>query len=227
MKQSIKQLVLGATSIALLTVTSQAAVLAAYNFNTPGGTPIASTVDPKVTANDFITSTADTNQGFSGAGNVFIRSLATAATQSAALDSRYFAFTVSATSLTDELDLDQLSATLTLTTDNTTSTTNNLYLQSSVGGFGSSNPIISGTGTSLTRTTSGTSTSTATFDLTGVSFQGLSGDVEFRFYISDNVDENGKINRLDNVSLTGDVIPEPSAALLGGLGLLALLRRRR
>jgi MYXO-CTERM domain-containing protein len=30
---------------------------------------------------------------------------------------------------------------------------------------------------------------------------------------------------MDNASLT--TIPEPSAALLGGLGLLALLRRRR
>ena len=28
-------------------------------------------------------------------------------------------------------------------------------------------------------------------------------------------------------SLVEDLIPEPSAALLGGLGLLALLRRRR
>lgn len=32
---------------------------------------------------------------------------------------------------------------------------------------------------------------------------------------------------LDDVTLTGTVIPEPSAALLGALGLLALLRRRR
>ena len=31
----------------------------------------------------------------------------------------------------------------------------------------------------------------------------------------------------DNVVLTGTVVPEPRAALLGGLGLLMLLRRRR
>lgn len=30
-----------------------------------------------------------------------------------------------------------------------------------------------------------------------------------------------------NISVNGDVVPEPSAALLGSLGLLALLRRRR
>lgn len=37
--------------------------------------------------------------------------------------------------------------------------------------------------------------------------------------------ENGQNTAIDNFSLT--VIPEPSAALLGGLGLLALLRRRK
>ena len=33
--------------------------------------------------------------------------------------------------------------------------------------------------------------------------------------------------QLDNLVATGTVIPEPSSALLGGLGMLALLRRRR
>jgi hypothetical protein len=37
--------------------------------------------------------------------------------------------------------------------------------------------------------------------------------------------ENGNTSAIDNFSLT--VIPEPSVALLGGLGVIALLRRRR
>jgi uncharacterized protein (TIGR03382 family) len=36
---------------------------------------------------------------------------------------------------------------------------------------------------------------------------------------------NSTVANIDNLSITA--IPEPSAALLGGLGLLALLRRRR
>lgn len=43
------------------------------------------------------------------------------------------------------------------------------------------------------------------------------------------INETGNHAGIDNLSINGtvSVIPEPSAALLGGLGLLALLRRRR
>ncbi len=37
----------------------------------------------------------------------------------------------------------------------------------------------------------------------------------------------GSRTRFDNIALTGTIIPEPSTALLGGLGALLLLRRRR
>ncbi len=43
------------------------------------------------------------------------------------------------------------------------------------------------------------------------------------------LDESGNHTAIDNLSINGTftAVPEPSAALLGGLGLLALLRRRR
>lgn len=37
----------------------------------------------------------------------------------------------------------------------------------------------------------------------------------------------GQRLRVDNVGVSGTIVPEPSAALLGGFGLLALFRRRR
>ena len=33
--------------------------------------------------------------------------------------------------------------------------------------------------------------------------------------------------RMDNVVINGTLVPEPSAALLGALGMIGLLRRRR
>jgi MYXO-CTERM domain-containing protein len=45
-----------------------------------------------------------------------------------------------------------------------------------------------------------------------------------RFESNAGLDEYAAV---DDVTLTVSPIPEPSAALLGGLGLLALLRRRR
>lgn len=47
----------------------------------------------------------------------------------------------------------------------------------------------------------------------------------FTFTVSDNGNTNS--SSFDNIAFEGSPIPEPSAALLGGLGLLALLRRRR
>lgn len=38
---------------------------------------------------------------------------------------------------------------------------------------------------------------------------------------------DGSGSRIDNVQFNANIIPEPSVALLGGLGLLAFLRRRR
>lgn len=51
--------------------------------------------------------------------------------------------------------------------------------------------------------------------------------MQFRLYIIDNVDDTASIYRVDDVTVNGTLIPEPTAALLGSLGLLTLLRRRR
>lgn len=68
-------------------------------------------------------------------------------------------------------------------------------------------------------------------DLSGItSLQGLTNTtVELRFYTGDNSTSSAREHRFDNIVLSGDisVIPEPATALLGSLGLLALLRRRR
>lgn len=64
-------------------------------------------------------------------------------------------------------------------------------------------------------------------DLSGVSaLQNVTDPVTFRFYLYSSVTNNdGKIVRMDNVTL--DTVPEPSVAILGLLGSMSLLRRRR
>jgi hypothetical protein len=60
---------------------------------------------------------------------------------------------------------------------------------------------------------------TDVMSFTGYSFN--DNEVHFGFGTSDVT------GNFDNISLTGTTVPEPSAALLGGIGALLLLRRRR
>ena len=58
---------------------------------------------------------------------------------------------------------------------------------------------------------------------------GLTDEFLFRFLVKDdgNNANNDFSIYIDNVVITSDAVPEPKAALLGALGLLALLLRRR
>jgi uncharacterized protein (TIGR03382 family) len=56
--------------------------------------------------------------------------------------------------------------------------------------------------------------------------QGVTAATTFRLYLIDSRGSTAHI-LLDNVTLNATTIPEPSAALLGSLAMLALLRRRR
>ena len=69
-----------------------------------------------------------------------------------------------------------------------------------------------------------------TIDVSGAEFQNIT-DVTFRLYgfaINDpNPANNNNIFRLDNIQIEATVVPEPSSALLGLLGVFGLLLRRR
>ncbi len=73
----------------------------------------------------------------------------------------------------------------------------------------------------------GTPTATgATIVLGAPSYQGVSSPIEFRFYGWGASAAAGSFS-INDFTFNGEVIPEPSSALLGALGVLGLLRRRR
>jgi hypothetical protein len=103
------------------------------------------------------------------------------------------------------------------------STPRTWYLYSSAGGFTSGNAIA--TADVLTQRPT---LSPFTVDLSGAMFQGLTGPLEFRMYVS--TPGNGQSLEFDNVTFNGTVvaIPEPTCtlALAAAAGGLWRLRRR-
>jgi hypothetical protein len=220
----MKQLLLPVIALCM-TAGSQAAVLAQYTFATNLS---ATTTALNVTAGDFSQApAAGATIGYSGSGNIFQRSNNTSSTEATALtNTEYHTVTISAAP-GFSLSLSDVTFFLGHTTDNNTSFTSTAVLSSSVDSFATA---ITGTGgisrTTAVTTSSAYNASAASFDLSGAAYQGLAS-ITFRLTVFDNLNENGKLTRLDNFTLNGDVIPEPSSALLGGLGMLLLLRRRR
>lgn len=56
---------------------------------------------------------------------------------------------------------------------------------------------------------------------------GFGANNKFRFEGKNGGGGGTQYSYVDNVTITADVVPEPRAAFLGSLGMLALLRRRR
>lgn len=94
----------------------------------------------------------------------------------------------------------------------------NYLVFSSIDGFTLSNELSSG---AITATNS---FSTESFSVSSLS--SVTTATEFRIYLDTVGSFGANPIRIDNINLTGTVVPEPSAALLSGIGMLLLLRRR-
>jgi len=251
--RTISKILVPIAGAVILTTASNAAVLAQYTFPDPDGN--GSIVGTDVTTDTDLNSLASSlgigsagnefntvgsgDQGFStgsitnflGGGATaltphrFVRGNRTTATVVGAIaNNDYFKFTLTpnATFLANLTDLFfDYSGTGTSSIENTST----FFVRSGADDFaadiGTTVLAAQFAGNSVFRR--------QTIDLSGASFQNLTAAIEFRIYVMNSVTAtNDGVARLDNITLNGTIVPEPSSlALVGSLGVLALLRRRR
>ena len=205
-----------------------AAILANYTFT---GSLSSSGHTFTGTVGDFGFSGGDVGQnGLSGAGNVFFRGNGLTTTIADAIQAAdYFTFTITP-GAGSQYQLNSLTFTLGVQNNSATPFTGSVALYSSLDGF--SNQIGSTASRSIAADTGAQfDTNFTTISLSGFSPITGSAPVEFRLYAAISNLSGGNIDnrmiRLDDVRLNGDLIPEPSAALLGSLGVLVFFRRKR
>lgn len=226
---------LAALAALALAVSSHAAVISQFNFT--GNSAASSDSEP-------ITSTSDITQGAGITGTIFasdrmeVRGNQTTASNSnntlasqqppAITADDYITFTVTV----------PVGQVMSLTSLDYSWATQNAYRQSfgiysDKTGFTYAN-ILDGLHASGSAGTGGSMTAFTDREIdlsVFASLQDLTNTtVEFRFYITHpQSSSNLRAWAFDDIVLNGtvDVIPEPTTALLGGLGMLALLRRRR
>ena len=231
---------LAAAASVLIGSSAQAAVLASYEFTgaDAAARAVATTSAADLTAGSFSFASAFSDDvtasraGFSSGGNIFARVTATTASDltGSITANEYVTVTITPDS-GFELNLTSVTVDLGYTNSLAAGVGKSLSTSvfSSVDGFAAANVLGTKTFTAANNGTNYTYEN-LNIDLTGAAYQNLSGPLEFRIYLYDEanaITDTQPIHRIDNFTLNGAVIPEPSAALLGSLGILVLLRRRR
>ncbi len=224
-----RTLISALTAASFLACTAHSAVLVLYDFSNQttidsGGlseTSTATTVAPGVTAGLYSAYGTTTNRsGISISDNAFFSSANTLATAALAVDSTTYRheFTISATSGT----LDLTDITFNYWGQGTTFT-GGLVVQSSVGGYGSGNPSLADIAFTIDTVPAPGNLQTVSL---GIPFQGVTS-VTFRFSAYDDAALTSQTHRIDNLTINGTVVPEPSVLGLVALGGLCVLARRR
>ncbi|MCW1915750.1 PEP-CTERM sorting domain-containing protein [Luteolibacter sp. GHJ8] len=217
-----------AIGVACLAAESQAAVVAGWNFNTlttatNNGTTYsassgAGTLTVGVTASD------------QAGGNRGINSFAGTAVNAIAGDANGQALTIQGGALETTTPVENNGATVTIEV-NLTSFEDiilSFATQRTSTGFNLNQLAWSTDGTTFTdfgtAYNPATSFAVQSFDLSAISEIENQATVFFRLTLTGATSNAGN-NRIDNIQI--NAVPEPAAALLGSIGLIALLRRRR
>ena len=202
-----------------LSASAVAQVVAEYDF--AGGSAASIDVDATTSASNWTFGAftgGDTNPAISSFSETFfVRSDATGATAAdgdelteAISNDAFASFTFDASGNSTNLGTLAFDH---IITDPSTFDFSVAVMSDLTGGFTAGNEISSFT------INSGTGSVNQLVDLTGIgAMQGLTGAVEFRFYIFDTGDTNPAISRLDNIVLTTDVVLPPIDWVATGSG---------
>ena len=213
----------GVTNETVFPVTAffTAPVLAEYAFDS-SATPTFTDTNA-ITAGDFIVGPGLTNvpvaAGYSsGGGDMYARSFTTAPENTISItnalrDDDYFTVTVSPT-LGSVVNLSSLELDYGYTRNGSFDGKRfKIYVLTSIDGFDGVEDIV---GSKVIDIGGNTSTAVSTgvlVDLSGVQFQNITTDTEFRFYLSDTTGANDYLHRIDDVVLRG------TKSLDGGTGV--------
>lgn len=227
----------GATALLVVTVSgaaagsARAAVLADYRFDNPSSPPltpaqrvVSGDSDPNSSASSFVGSSALGDRAKpapSGADFVIYADGAGSSFDS----NHYIGFTLDITAgyTADLTTLNFTQAAGIGSSSDSTSFTVYADVRSSLDNFASSLLL-----TSATRATPGGSTSASPAPSVNLSsFTGISGSIEFRFFVYDSTSSTSDVQRIDTVILSGNIVPEPAGLSLAGVAGAGLMARRR
>lgn len=220
-------------SLGAVASNSSAVVLANYEF--AGGSALSTDTEPVTTAEDYLATIAPNTSTYSGisssSANAFFFSFQTAGDLVGSIaENDYHTFTLETNGATVNLDALNFSQEFWNTA---TTLTFSVSVLSSFDGFATpglnlGNFSIAGSG----YTNGDTAAVARSIDLSSIAqFQGLTSNVDFRFYFYDNSSATDRTHRLDNIVLNGTVtpVPEPSsqALVIVAIGAVTLVRYRR
>jgi hypothetical protein len=164
--------------------------------------------------------------GFSGASNsIFVRYNATDGTDNnlvEALGNDAYATITITNNTGDVYGLDELSFNFYWDSGGNNSERGAMYVMSDRSAYENGNELLS-----FAKEATDDTTSNVSADLSSLTSLGTGSSIEFRLYFSDNANNTSPIFRVDNVTVNGTAVPEPSSTVLLGLGGLALILRRR
>lgn len=231
MKHRKTSLVVAATS--LLVLPASAATLVGYDFNSDFSQTTGTATGSDVSYGSFTGGSASNIGRSSFSNTLFVRTNATGNTATdgdtlakAITNNAYAGFTLTNTT-GETVDLTNLTFDIWFTAPGAINTYE-MYVMSDAAAFTAGNELGGVVyDTTLVSAPVEAGPATITTDLSSLGNLATSDSIEYRIYFVDDTNSADPLFRVDNITVTGVAIPEPSSILLSGMALAGLALRRR